>query len=286
MVVKFGNFGYFFFIILAAALIIGLFFFLRERSRKFIYNFLFGITVSALVLHFGKLLFKPYRNNFPYSLKKISFENICAVSTLIFPFIYRSKNDLMKTYMVFMGVVSGIASLLVPTEALNKNAFTFDVLRFYYAHFTILAVPVLMLVFDIYRPDYKKCYYMPIGFIIVLCVILLNEILVISIGLDEKGFEYLLDTNYRNSSFIFGISDEFKGASKLVTWCTPDFFLKNPVTHQTQYWPILWLVLPSFLYFSLFSFLISMTYDFKRIKEDFSAFYAREIKREGTGINR
>ncbi len=281
MVVSVGNFGYFFFLGLAAILIAIIILFLRNKSDKYIYRFLLGISVSALILHFSKLLFQPYRGELPYSLKKISFENICAVSTLIFPFIYVSKNNLMKTYMVYIGIISGIASLVYPTEAFNRTAFQFDVLRFYYAHFTILAVPILMIVFDVYRPDYKKFWYLPVGFIIILCVILLNEVLVLSIGLDgTDGMSKLLDSNYRNSSFIFGLEDNYLPVRKIITWCVPDLFLSNPVTHEKMYWPIIWLVIPVFIYFSIFSIIISMTYDFSRIKSDFSKWYSRVIKKE------
>ena len=129
--VRYLDFFYFMYIALGVGFFFACYFFLRGKSARFISRFLFTIIALNFILHFCKQFFSSYRAELPGSLKKSTAENICAVSTLIFPFIYLSKNKTLKDYMFYMGVLSGIAATLLPVEAVGHAPFDVDVIRFY-----------------------------------------------------------------------------------------------------------------------------------------------------------
>ena len=92
------DFFYFLYFAIAIAITIGLILFLRHKDDKVKRNVILFLLFSALALHFLKLLFEPYNQMYPEIIRKSSFENICAISTLVFPFIFLSKNKVLKDY--------------------------------------------------------------------------------------------------------------------------------------------------------------------------------------------
>lgn len=277
MKVQLFNGLYFLFIFIYILITIACDFFLRNKSDKFRYRFILIMTFIGFSLHFIKQFFEPYRSDFPYSLKKSTFENICAVSTLIFPFIFMSKSKALKDYMGIIGMLSGCAAVFFPTEVLDKNPFTFDGIRFYICHLIIFLAPYLMVRYHLHELSYKRLIHVPVGFLIVLGVIVVNEVILMGTNLVEPDIEKLFDPNYRNSSLIFGISDNLKPAGFLLDSLCPKIFKYNPITHEKQYWPLVWIVIPVFVYAYLFGFLICMIFSFKEIKKDFT-FYFSKIK--------
>ena len=95
-----GNFWYFFFIFLAVGVTIGLYFLFRNKSmfaKKFL---IASLVLFNLALHFIKLSFPHYSQNAELALESAWFINICGVSTLTFPFIFFSKSDTAKDWML------------------------------------------------------------------------------------------------------------------------------------------------------------------------------------------
>lgn len=275
MKVQLLNGLYFLFIGFYVLITVACDFFLKNKSEKFRYRFILVMTFIGFSLHFLKQFFEPYRSDFPYSLKKSTFENICAVSTLIFPFIFMSKNKAMKDYMAIIGMLSGVAAAFFPTEVLDKNPFTFDGIRFYICHLIIFLAPYLMVRYHLHEISYKKLIHVPVGFLIVLGVIIINEVILMGINLVEPNIEDLFDANYRNSSLIFGISDNLKPVGFLLDFFCPKIFKYNPITHEQQYWPLIWIVIPVFIYAYLFGFILCMIFNFKEIKADFPRYFRK-----------
>ena len=79
MIVKIGNIYYFLYIIIAFTLLIGIYLFLKNKTVKFQYRFILTMCFLNLALHFLKLLFPPYIDDLPASIRKVTFENICAI---------------------------------------------------------------------------------------------------------------------------------------------------------------------------------------------------------------
>ena len=129
--VKLFNFWYFFFIVLTAGVIVGLYFLLRNKSDKTKKIVLFSILLFNLALHFLKLTFPPYSDDLSKAMRDVWFINLCATSVLFFPFIFISKNNGAKDYMVSIGLISGFLAVLYPTEAIGNSVLSLDLWRFY-----------------------------------------------------------------------------------------------------------------------------------------------------------
>ncbi len=271
--VKIGNKYYFLYISIGLAVFFTLYFILRRLKQETRYKVLLTILFFNLGLHFLKLLFEPYFSDLPGSIKKITFENICAGSTIMFPFILlKRKNKLLNNYMYFIGTIGGLGALIFPTEAFNRDPFIFDVIRFYICHINLIIVPMLCVIFKIIELDYKSCLIIPVIFIFFELVIFVNELILMKSGLVEDSVTLLLDRNYRNSSFIFGPNSDFDNISWLVLMFVPKifrrgfFFINGGVNF---YWPIVWLVIPAFIYLPIFYLIITLPFTYHNIKNNF-----------------
>jgi hypothetical protein len=268
MYVEVGNFFYFLYFAIAIAITTGLILFLKHKDDNVKKNVIIFLLFSALVLHFIKLLFAPYNQMFPEIIRKVTFENICAISTLVFPFIFLSKSKILKDYMIVMGIISGLAAYIYPTEAIfdtfdsvyfgMKGAFSFDVIRFYYAHLVIFLAPFLMGYFKLHEFKLKRLKYLPFTILLTLAIIYVNEVLLLQLGwIDPNGFR---DVNIRNSSFVFGIPDHYKNAAVIFDVFVFDFMKTNPFNGNPSYWPVIWLLIPAFIYAPVLAFLANIPF--------------------------
>ncbi len=271
MTVEYGNIFYFLFIAVEVAIFVGLYFFLRKKSKRFVWWFLFAILMANFALHFIKLCAAQYRYKLPTLYRKITPENICAVSTLIYPFIFLCKNKTLRDYMFYVGTFSGSVATLLPTEALGFSPLSFDVIRFYVCHGVLWMVPLLMVIHGFHKLDYRRIWRQPFVFFFVLSIILTNEIILFRAGLLDDKFESLSDMfnpEIRNSAFIFGPTPAMEKLAVVVTALSPKFLMTNPSTGAPMYWPILWMVVPVFIYFNLVFFCMSLPWEYGRVKAD------------------
>lgn len=277
MVVKLGNLAYFIPIVAGVLVTVILYFFFKDKSEKAKRNLVIFLLFFNLTLHFAKLLFPPYNSNFPNSFRHITFENICAVSTLLFPWLFLTKHRIFKDYIFYIGLLGGVAALVFPTEALNKALFTFDVLRFYTTHLILLIGPLLMVIFKLHTLNYKKIYQAILMLLGVLVVIMLNEIMLSFFDLSD--ITRLLHRNYRNNSFVYGPTPEFDAfAETFFVPFVPKFLRTNyfdlPV--DQFYFPVLWIIFPAFIYFTPIFLLFSLPFTSKDIKHDLQKLFKRE----------
>ncbi len=289
--VKVGNAWYFIFIVLGVIATVGLYFIVRKKSYRTQYNILYGIIIANFILHFLKLAFQPYRGQLPATIRKVSFENICAVSTLIFPFLYRSRKQAVKNYVFFIGIVGGLAAFLYPTNAIEQTTINFDTFRFYINHWGLVAVPLISACVGIIKVNYKKCWVAPVFFLLIEYVILFNEVAVLKFGwLDEflEGRTFtqaLLDRNFRNNSFVFGPMDSYGKATGFITALVPDFMTKSVFGINNGvdfYWPVVWMIIPAFIYLPLFFLALAAPFTYKEMLADGKALIAKIKARKKT----
>ena len=252
MIVKTGNGFYFMYICIALIYGVSLYLILRKRSEKTKRIVLLIILFLNFALHFLKQAFVPYINNFPTSLRRSTIENICAGSTVFFPFIFLiKKQNILHDYMYFIGFCGGLGALLYPTEALNQPVFAFDVIRFYFCHINLIVVSLVSAILGINRPRLKKFWAIPLLFLAQEAIICLNELFLIKVGLVKCTWAQFFDRKFRNSSFVFGLVPEFDSLRFLFDPLVP-FFFKTDVFNLNGgapfYFPVLWLIIPAFLY--------------------------------------
>lgn len=266
--VELGNIFYFIYLIISIFICLGLYFLLRNKNKNKQKKVLLIILFCNLGLHFLKLLFEPYRSGLPESIRKVTFENICAVSTLIFPFIYISKNKTLNMYMYFIGIMGGVGAVVYPTEAFGNSPFSFNTIRFYICHSILYIVPLLSAIFGIIRLDYKKAWLMPIYFILIEIIILINEIILSKIGFVDSSIEEFFDRDIRNSSFVFGPLSSFDTIASSLLVFVPKIFMTDLwgiTSSGILYWPVIWLIIPCFVYIPFVYLIITIPFTYKDI---------------------
>lgn len=274
-IIEIGNVFYLMYIGIALSLTAFAAFFLRNRSDRFKYWFVFAIMMTNVAIHFLKLLIFPY--NDPYYVEhiwvKASLENICAVAVFISPIVFFVKNKVLRDFMIMLSMASGILAITFPADALGetfnavpilytKGAFDIETIRFYTTHFLLFLAPFLMMRFKMHKLSIKRIIYAPMLLIGVLFVIYFNELILSILGWVPSGRE-MMDTLGRNPSLIFGIKNlqSLTGVGTLLKILVPEFLTINPLTGETFYWPVVWMIGPVFIYGSLIAFMFALVYD-------------------------
>jgi uncharacterized membrane protein YwaF len=270
-----GDFPYF--LGLSTTILIGIlgYFLLKKKTQIFKKWFIFGLFMFNTILHFLKIFNSYYQERLPEYYATITFDNICAVSAILFTFTYLSKSKILKDYMFYMGIISGFAALLYPSGGvLNRVPYAFDYFRFYLCHGIILFGPIYMVAFGFHKIDYKRIFKVPFVFWGVLTIIFINTILCAEIGITDLRSTDFLNTGYeRNASLVFGTTKDFEKASQILMIFVPDFLKTVPVgpyAGQYKCVPLLWLFIPSYIYLVLFSFILSIPIEYKKMKKDFT----------------
>jgi len=263
-VIKMFNVYYFMYLIIAVIFTVSAIKFLKTKNDPFKRKFIYGLILFNFAIHFLKILIFPY--NDPYFVEhrivKVSFENICAVSVLIYPFLYLSKNKILREYMILVALLSGILALTIPVDVFSntfnavditgiyvKTAFQIETIRFYTTHYILFLSAFLLLYFRLDTITMKNAKWMPWMLLGVLFILYLNEWVLSLFDFVPSGID-MYDPDGRNPSLIFGVKnlDALSGIGQAVKIFVPKMFTINPFTGDTFFWPVMWLFFPVMIY--------------------------------------
>lgn len=283
MFIAMFNGWYFFWLILAAGGIVGLYFGLRNASVKVQKGVLFGLLAFGLLLHFLKVYIPPYSVDEARMLRDSWFVNICGANIALFPFFFWSKNDKIKDYMFYIGVLSGLIALFYPQEPIAKVdqlAEQLDIVRFYYHHWMVMAVPLLMVLFGHHKLSYKRILTAPTGLLLLMLFIMLNQLFQSELGfIPLRDREEFFSIGYKNTSYIWGPGTN-DAIGDFLALFTPDFFKTVPVGEfagQAKYWPWFWMIVPVYVLVTPLSFGLSMIFDHKGLSSDLKKLNKSEV---------
>ena len=284
MFIAMFNGGYVFWLILAAAATAGLYFALRKANVVTQKAVLFGILLVGLALHFLKAYIPPYSVDESRLLRDSWLINICAANIGLFPFMFWSKSKKVKDYMFYIGVISGLIALFYPQEPMAKVdqlSEQLDIVRFYYHHWMVLAVPLLMVLLGHHQISYKHVLCAPTGLLLLMLFIMLNQIFQAELGyVPLRLSQDFFAIGYKNTSYIWGpgVNDAI---GEFFAIFTPNFFKTVPVGQyagQVKYWPWFWMIVPAYVLVTPMAFGLSIIFDHKALKEDLKNLFKKKVR--------
>ena len=273
MIIEMFNGWYFFWFFLQIAATAGLYFALRKANENVQKGVLFGLLIIGLLLHFLKAYIPPYSTDEARLLRDSWFINICGANIALFPFMFVTKNKYIRDYMFYIGVISGLIVLFYPQEPLAKVdqlAEFWDIVRFYFHHWMIMTVPLLMVLWKHHTLSYKRVWVAPVGLLLLMLFIILNQIFQSELGFIPLRGNDIFAIGYKNTSYIWGPGENDAIGHFLASFC-PDFLKTIPVGEfagQTKYWPWFWLFPAAFTLLTPLAFLITLIWDGKRFGSD------------------
>lgn len=196
--------------------------------------------------------------------------NMCAFLILLSPAVYLWGNRLFRNFLYVMGTVAGIGAIVFPIWfiGMDPTELGWEYVRFYTCHVLLFLSSLLPLLLGHHKPSYKEFWQVGLGFLLALCAILVNNMILISAGFYKGAvggdmYTILLQHNpcmmmrpWGSASWILAFVRIF----------SPSVFLGN--NPSGNFVPILWYAVPLYLTISFFCLVLFCAMDRKNLSAD------------------
>ncbi len=261
MSVEIGNPIYFAMLIVLFAGTLALLFLFRRLPKRAAFVFCMTLVWVNFALHYLKQLSPYYMADWPYSLRTSTGENLCALTIMLSPFVYLFGPKVLKSYTLVISIISGLAVYFAPTTAvgrpLSEMENLLEVMRFYFCHFPLFAVPVILLDRKIFEIRPKDSFVMAFFFMGHMALVTLNEVFLKASGLTEATWLDILSRDYRNGAFSNGPTSGLDFLSPYLYWALPHFYIDGVL----YFVPALWAALPLIIFAPLIGLGFSAFFD-------------------------
>lgn len=244
----------FYFVMLWLLMILtGLFFcLLRRRSLQYQRKIILLIMIVNFIQHFFKFLIYPPYFKMGFTIYSTAY-NMCSVLIIFGPVIFLLNRRFLNNFLFFVGSAAGFGAIVYPFWFFGNpvNALGWEYVRFYICHALLFVTSVLPLILGLHKPSKKEFWHVGAGFLLALCVIVINDAIFMSIGLfpGGQGKDLYSQMLISNPCMLMGPKEGFAWISNVFQKLSfPVFLGENP---SGRYAPILWYALPVFLGISL-----------------------------------
>jgi uncharacterized membrane protein YwaF len=228
-----------------------------RKSKSTTKKMIFLVLLANLVMFCLRPLFPPSSSvgiedqTFPRLLHYLTFESVCAICTWVFPFVLLFGGKTMKDFFVYVATLASLVAIFFPAIE-GDMLFEYDTIRFFFMHFTLLFMPVAMLLCGLHKMEWKNFWKVPFVLLLVLGITFLNEVILTVTGLNGYTFKELFDRNVHNVALVYGPTVELEKIVWLLDGLTPEF-LRTALYDIPEiglragsefYWPLVWLIVP------------------------------------------
>lgn len=239
---------------------------MRKRREKTCRAVILAIMLVNLFQHLFKSVIYPQYRGDGFTAISTAY-NMCAALIILSPLAFLSGSRLLKNFVYVTGTLAGAAAIAVPYWYIgwDVSRLGWEYTRFYLCHALLFLSSMLPLLLGLHKPSCKEFWHVPTGFLLALCLILINDVVCIAIGI-YHGAD--VDTFFQsmqriNPCGLMGPPKELPWLAKLVKVFSPDVFMaENPTG---QYVPILWYAIPLFVGMSLISAVLFWLLDRKNV---------------------
>lgn len=218
---------------------------LRKKSRRIQKAAVLCLMVANTLQHFLKSRLYPQYFGLGFSLYSTAY-NVCGAMIILAPAAFLWGSRFWKNSLLFLGSAAGLGAIALPFWyfGMPVSQLGWNYGRFYLCHGLLFLSSFLPLALGLHSPKRREFWQVGFGFLLILCLVTVNNVIFMTIGLYPEGagkplYDQLLAIN---PCMLMGPKGDFGWLEALLKLGTPPVLLgDNPSGH---YAPILWYALP------------------------------------------
>ena len=264
MIIQYLNYTHILTLLATAALIAAFYFLLRNHSvlaKEIALYSLMGFNVTQ---HFFKFFFWPHMWGAGFGIENTAY-NVCAILIIASPFVFVTKNTVLKQYMAYVGSIGPALALIIPYWFIGKTIFDWEFLRFWTCHALLVATSLLPALWGFVKFNFHDGWKFGLIFLVMQALILLNDtifLLVLGYATKETLYTALL---IQNPLMIIAPSEGARKFKIFFEILSPHFLLE---TKSHPYIPILWYAVPVYVYITAIAYMLGCSIDRRWLKSD------------------